>query len=231
MRYDYTWGELQWLAQDHDDWRVLIGDLSPEGATGNDYLIAYFLQIFSTSNSLHIFCTGCRWSELATYFLHQLRISCIAQVFLHINFSTLAADFLHWLCDQKVNLCIPITCTYNSKWTKRDKCLHVYSFFSETQRLSISLNTCEREYLFFYIDHAMNLQRSKKILHKKESTNKFLSSHFLWIYSWIFNLLINTFWDRHHVPVSPTNFFKHFTTNHWLVRYDIAQIITVMYAT
>ena len=35
-RNGYTWGELQWLAQNHDDWRVLIEGLSPDGATGND---------------------------------------------------------------------------------------------------------------------------------------------------------------------------------------------------
>ena len=28
-RNGYTWGELQWLSQDRDDWRVLIGGLCP----------------------------------------------------------------------------------------------------------------------------------------------------------------------------------------------------------
>jgi len=35
-RNGYTSAELQRLAQDRDDWRVLIGGLAPDGTSGND---------------------------------------------------------------------------------------------------------------------------------------------------------------------------------------------------
>lgn len=35
-RYGYTWGDLQRLAQNRDDWRVLIGGLCSRRGYGND---------------------------------------------------------------------------------------------------------------------------------------------------------------------------------------------------